>query len=87
MALHQHLADTGDTTEVSVDLERGMGVEEIGIGTATLAVVGDAALLGCYGSQQLTVDMMGFLAVFQSCPEVDAPTRAPTGGLVTLDLQ
>ena len=64
-----------------------MGVEEVGIGAAALAVVGDATFFRSYGCQQFTIYLMGFLSVFQSCPEIDAPTCAPARGLITLELK
>ena len=39
VALEQHLGDAGGAAEVAVDLERGMGAEEVGINMYQLVVV------------------------------------------------
>ena len=44
--LHQHLDDTGTTAEVTIDLERRVGVEQVGVGAATTTGVRAAIAVG-----------------------------------------
>ena len=80
MTLHQHLTDASHTSEVSINLEWRMGIEEVRIGAAPTPVVGSAG----YILQQFAIDMIGLVAFMQTSPQVDAPACAPACGLLTL---
>ena len=84
MALHQHLAHASHTTEVSVYLERRMGIKQIGVSSTAMLVVRRLATTGLYVGQQFPVDMIGLLGFLQSRLQIDAPTRTPPRRLVTL---
>ena len=73
VALEQHLGDAGGAAEVAVDLERGMGVEHVGVGPV--------------GTDQEAEDLVGVLGVLQPGPEVEPPGQAPAGGVVAANFQ
>ena len=76
MTLHQHLGNTGRTTEVSVDLERRMRIEKIGICTSVLAFfIGRRTYL--FGNQLISV-----VTIEQPRPETNFPTHRPAGRMV-----
>lgn len=77
-ALEQHLAYTGCTSEIAVNLEGWMGIEEVGIGASAPTAFLTRTVRGHVG-QQCLEGLVGFLCLFQSCPEVNAPSRAPAG--------
>lgn len=39
MALHQHLRNTGRTAKVPIDLERRMGIKQVGISSPVLSLL------------------------------------------------
>ena len=67
VALEEHLGDAGRGAEVAVDLERRMGVEEVGVGAAL---------------ELLAEHLVGVVAVEESRPEVDLPRLAPARAAV-----
>ncbi len=68
LALHEPFRDPGRGTEVAVDLERRMEIEQVG-----------RRPLGC---EQVGQQLMGTLALLESCPEVDLPGERPAGARV-----
>ena len=86
-ALHQHLDDTGTTAEVTVNLERRVGVEQVGIGAAATTGIRTAIAVGTDVAEQFAVDMIGVLGVVQSGIKVNAPASAPACGLVALEFK
>ena len=79
MTLHEHLADTCSTTEVTIDLERRMGIEEVGVGAAARSPF-DRVGNEC---QHVLDDLIGMVTVEHTCPEVRFPTETPTCGHIT----
>lgn len=78
VALKQKLGHTGSKPEVAVNLERRVGIEEIGID----ATVG---IFFCQGIawqqvQHVVDNRQGMVAVEHPCPEVDFPSEAPSCG-------
>ena len=55
-----------------------MGIEKVGIGAATRASIALSDGIGGHISQQFTVYLVGFLAIVEPSPQVDAPSRAPS---------
>ena len=80
--LQKHLADTGRSTEVSVNLEGWMGIEEVGIGAAAVTAVWPFIIVRTDVGEQFLIDMISLFCITKSCPEVDAPSCAPPSGLV-----
>ena len=76
MALQQHLADTGRNAEVTVNLERRMGIEEVRIGTT----IGELAGLAVIRQQVQHVldNREGVVTVEHTCPEVGLPAETPS---------
>ncbi len=72
MALHQHLGDGGGGSEVAVNLERWVGVEEVG---------------QRFVAQEVGEEFVGAVAIAETGPEVDFPGEGPAGGTVTADIQ
>ena len=64
MGLEKHLGNTGSTTEITVNLERRMGVEKI--------------ILGGLGKKGVHIGT-SLLAVTQTGVEIDQPRAAPAG--------
>ena len=81
VTLHEHLHDAGCHTEVAVNLEWWMRVEEIGEGAA----IRELSLLAFVGkeSEHVADDGEGMVAIEHACPEVGLPPEAPSCGLVT----
>ena len=67
MALQEHFRDAGRHTEVAVDLERRMRVEEVRIGVEL---------------EEVLHDEEGVVAVLHPRPEIHFPAEAPAGGHV-----
>ena len=85
--LHQHLDDTGATAEVTIDLERRVGVEQVGVGAAATTRIRTTIAVGTDVAEQFAIDMIGVLCIVQSGIEVDAPASAPAGGLVAFQFK
>ena len=81
VTLQQHLGDAGRGTEVSVDLERRVGVEEVRECAAVWILAG--SVLRWQQSQHVLEDGQGMAAVEHTCPEAYLPSEAPSCGLVT----
>ena len=64
-----------------------MGVQQIGIRAASASGVLPFVAVGAHQAEQAAIDVVGVLAVVQAGIEVDAPTRAPSRRVVTLDFQ
>ena len=71
--LQKHLDHARCAAEVAVDLKRRMRVEHVRIRPLR--------------AEQELQDLVRMIAVTQACPEVDAPRRCPTGGLVAANLE
>jgi hypothetical protein len=84
VALEEHLDDACGGAEVSVDLEGGVGVEEVGVDAAALGG-GDALDAG--ESEEVLEHEVGVVAVVEACPEVDLPGAGPAGAAVTAELE
>lgn len=83
-SLKEQLSDSGADTEVAVDLERGMRVKEVGVGTAAQKM----HLTVCRSGTQLLLDQgQSMISVMQTGPHVDLPSQAPTGAVIAADLQ
>ena len=67
VALEKEFGHAGCSSEVAVDLERGMYVPEI---------------VGCAFFEQVLEQGVGMVAVVQACPVVEFPAHAPSGCLV-----
>ena len=63
MALQQHFGDSGSCTEVSVNLERRMEIEEI--------------VRGAFLEEELQM-IVCCVPILKTCKEVDNPRPAPT---------
>ena len=72
LALEKHFGYSRYRSEVAVDLERRMGVEE----------VGERGL-----AQEFPVHLVGLVSVKQPCPEADFPCFTPAGTTITSDLE
>ena len=60
MTLEQHLADTSRSSEVAVNLEGRMSVEQIGVGaSARTTAVRTLILVGADVGEQFLIDMIG----------------------------
>ena len=70
VALRQHLDDAGGGAEVAVDLERRVGVEQVGVDAAPAAIVRRA---GVDEGEQPRQQLERALAVEQARPLVDLP--------------
>lgn len=75
VALHEHLGYTGHTTEVSIDLERRMRIEEVGICATFL-------LLIAHEGELVSDQLVSMIAIEHTCPQAHFPSHAPTGGRV-----
>ena len=63
-----------------------MGIEEVGIGTATVMLAILVNLRTNVG-EQFAVYLVSLVGTMQTSPEVDSPACAPTGGIIALDFQ
>ena len=87
MTLKEHLGNARRTTEVAIDLERRMGIEEVRISAATL-LHGTENEEGVSGERQLVLnEFVGVVAVEQTRPRTDLPTHAPTGRDIATSLE
>ena len=73
MALDQHLGNRSGAAEVTVYLERRMGIEHIRIRSLR--------------TQQETEDAERMVAIPKPRPEIDAPRRGPSRSLIAADLE
>ena len=71
VALQQHLGDAGGTSEVAVDLEWRVRVEEVRVGAALL-------LLVAHEGQLVADELEGVVAVEQARPQAHLPSHAPS---------
>ena len=77
LALQQHFRDARSGTEVAVDLERRMGVEQVGVNAAAPA-----------GRHQEPLEnLVGAVAISEARPEVDLPCLAPAGAAVAAGIE
>ena len=83
MALQQHFRNACRSSEVSVNLERGMGIEEIGVCTPST----DADLGGIYVSQSVFQHPESMITVAQTCPEVNFLCHSPACAAVSADFE
>src|SRR4029434_3994770 len=67
------LRDSGRAPKVAVDLERWMGVEHVRVGPLR--------------TEQEFQDLIRVIAVTESRPQIDSPSRRPAGGLIAAKLQ
>ena len=73
---NEHFCNAGGHAKVAVDLERRVGVQQIGIGAA--APHSDQRL-GVNGAQLIFDQPQGILAVAQPCPQAHLPPQGPAG--------
>ena len=78
VALQEHLCNACCATEVAVDLERRMGVEEVRIGAA-VGILLYAAVVG-QQVEHVGDDLQGVVAIEHTRPEVYLPAQAPARG-------
>ena len=85
VALYQHLSYAGSTAKVAINLERRMGIEEVGIGAA----IGIGARLAIIGKKTEHVgdNLEGVVTIEHTRPEIDLPSQAPTCCHVTTLIQ
>ena len=82
VALEEELGDAGRAAEVTVNLERRMGVEEVGIGAARHA----EAAAGRDQRELVRNQLESVITVQHARPEADLPAHRPArGGVSTLD--
>ena len=78
LALQQHFGDTGRRTEVAVDLERRMGVEQVRIDSATAVLMRLVSQSGIVGKRHgIFQQQVRMVSVEQARPECDLPRPAP----------
>ncbi len=73
MGLQQHFRDAAGGAEVAVNLEWGMGVEQVG--------------QGAFGCQLLREHGVGVVAIQQARPEINFPSHRPAGTVITTKQQ
>ncbi len=83
-ALQQHFRNAGGRAEVAVNLERRMGIEQVGVGAAARAVVGPLIIDQAELARQ---QLQGAVAVPEAGPLVDLPAQAPAGSVVAARFQ
>ena len=77
LALHQHLGNACRATEIAIDLERRMSVEEVGVGAA--AQLGFVRHIAFVRQTQLVLDeLVGMVAIEETSPQTDTPAHCPT---------
>ena len=81
VALKQHLGNTRRSTEVAVDLEGRVCIEEVGE-SAPVGILASGILRGKQ-TQHVLQNGQGMGAVEHTCPETDFPSETPSRGLVT----
>ena len=72
MTLQQHLGNAGTAAEVAVNLEGGMCIEHIGIGTTVSIFHGS---VGIHQAQLILDDVQRMVAVEHTCPLTYLPTH------------
>jgi len=75
MALDEHFHHACRGSEIAVDLEGRMGVEEVGIGAASPGV---DFFVDLDGAEEEFYHIIGMVAIEEACPEVDFPRQAPS---------
>jgi hypothetical protein len=75
--LHQHFNDAGTTAKVTVNLERRVGIEQVGVGTSSASCILSFVSVRTDITQQATVNVVRIFAVLQACIKVDTPAGAP----------
>ena len=85
--LDEHFDDSGASTEVSVDLERGVGVEKVRICTSSAAGILAFISVRTDILQKPSVHSVCFFAFAKAGIEIDSPSAAPTCGFITFDFQ
>ena len=84
MGLYQHFDDSGRCSEVPIDLEGRMGIEEVWIGASAPTVRG----VICRDRPELQFDQfIGMVAIAETCPEVYFPGQAPARSVVPSEQQ
>ena len=84
MTLQEHLGHTGCESEVAVDLEWGMSVEEIRIGASIGIFLGHGVTR--QQREHIADNLEGMVAVEHTRPEIYFPSYAPSSGhIATLD--
>ena len=85
MTLQEHLSDTGCYSEVAVNLEWRMGIEEIRIGSAIRIFL--CLRIRWQQTKHIADDSESMIAIEHTCPEVRFPTQTPARSLVATMLQ
>ena len=75
MTLHQHFGNAGTTAKVTINLERRMCIEHVGISTAILILDG---YVGRFQFQLILDEFVGVVAIQQSGPQTNLPSHRPT---------
>ena len=75
--LQKHFAYTSCPTEVSVNLKRWMGIEEVWIGASTATAVWPSVIVRTDIGEQFLINMICLFGLTEPCPEVDAPSCTP----------
>ena len=86
VALDEHLGYACRATEVAVNLEWRVGIEEIAVCAALLLhlSVGHELVVG--QCQLLLYELIGMVSVEHTCPEAYFPAHGPSGGgVATVD--
>ena len=83
MTLQQHLTDTCGTAEVAVNLERRVGIEQVGIGAATRSPLNGVGNQG----EHVLDNLQGMVAVEHTSPEIGLPAKTPARRHVATLLQ
>ena len=85
--LHQHFNDAGATAKVTVNLERRVCIEQVGVGTSSASCILSFVSVRTDITQQATVNVVRIFAVLQACIKVDTPAGAPARSIVAFDFQ
>ena len=87
VTLHQHLTDTCCTTEVTIYLERRMGIEKVGVGTSVRMSHDGLPILAGQDVKHVFDNLECMVAIEHACPEVGLPTQTPASSHVATLLQ
>ena len=82
--LHEHLRDAGGHAEVAVDLERRVGVEEVGVDAAPARVVRARRV---DEAEQVADQPVRPVPVAEASPQVHLPGHRPAGAVVAPQLE
>ena len=83
MALQEHFGNTGSHSEITVDLEWRMGIEEVGISPSILILWIPLVFFSRQQGQHIADNLEGMVAIQHTGPEVCLPSQAPSCGLVS----